>query len=168
MHAPSTTTTPPQICNMRYWTPLFPLVEALTGTSLRLARNLATVHAFSQKVITQRRADMQAAAAITPSLGAGAAWKPGQRFYNDLPNPDMLSLFIGAEGPDGQPLSDEELRDHVANFLIAGRDTTALVGALAQRGHAHWGWVGLAAGLRTGASWQTGCLAGWLGVCLAG
>jgi cytochrome P450 len=26
---------------------------------------------------------------------------------------------------DGQPLSDEMLKDHVLNFIIAGRDTTA-------------------------------------------
>jgi hypothetical protein len=40
---------------------------------------------------------------------------------------DLLSLFLDAAGPDGQPLSDQVLEDAVINFIIAGRDTTAQV-----------------------------------------
>lgn len=38
---------------------------------------------------------------------------------------DMLDMFMGMKDDDGKDLSDQELRDHVLNFIIAGRDTTA-------------------------------------------
>jgi len=38
---------------------------------------------------------------------------------------DLLSLFIKQTDNDGQPFSDQYLRDVVMNFVVAGRDTTA-------------------------------------------
>ncbi|KAG2223721.1 hypothetical protein INT45_003445 [Circinella minor] len=38
---------------------------------------------------------------------------------------DLLSRFMNAKNEHNQPLSNEELRDTVLNFIIAGRDTTA-------------------------------------------
>ncbi|KAI9259636.1 cytochrome P450 [Phascolomyces articulosus] len=38
---------------------------------------------------------------------------------------DLLSQFMVARNPEGEELSDTELRDAVLNFIIAGRDTTA-------------------------------------------
>ena len=42
--------------------------------------------------------------------------------------PDLLSMFISANDANGEPLlpSDQYLRDVMLNFLIAGRDTTAV------------------------------------------
>ncbi|ORZ13523.1 cytochrome P450 [Absidia repens] len=38
---------------------------------------------------------------------------------------DLLSRFMKASNAKGEPLSNDELRDIVLNFVIAGRDTTA-------------------------------------------
>lgn len=38
---------------------------------------------------------------------------------------DLLHRFMNAKNEKGEKLSDEELRDAVLNFVIAGRDTTA-------------------------------------------
>ncbi|KAI9255264.1 cytochrome P450 [Phascolomyces articulosus] len=38
---------------------------------------------------------------------------------------DLLSRFMNAKNENDEPLSNEELRDTVLNFIIAGRDTTA-------------------------------------------
>ncbi|KAI9323448.1 cytochrome P450 [Dichotomocladium elegans] len=38
---------------------------------------------------------------------------------------DLLSRFMLTRNENGEPLSDNELRDTILNFIIAGRDTTA-------------------------------------------
>ncbi|MFO0740945.1 MAG: cytochrome P450 [Labilithrix sp.] len=38
---------------------------------------------------------------------------------------DILSLLIDARDEDGQPMSDEELRDELVTLLVAGHETTA-------------------------------------------
>ncbi|KAG0278086.1 hypothetical protein BGZ95_004752 [Linnemannia exigua] len=43
----------------------------------------------------------------------------------DKPQKDLLQLCMDMDGDDGEPLSDEMLKDLVLNFIIAGRDTTA-------------------------------------------
>ncbi|KAF9429582.1 Protein kinase alk2 [Podila epigama] len=43
----------------------------------------------------------------------------------DRPQKDLLQLFMDLKGDDGEPLSDEMLKDSILNFIIAGRDTTA-------------------------------------------
>ncbi|OAE29891.1 hypothetical protein AXG93_773s1310 [Marchantia polymorpha subsp. ruderalis] len=39
---------------------------------------------------------------------------------------DLLSRFLSSKDQNGEPLSDKVLRDATVNFLLAGRDTTAL------------------------------------------
>ena len=39
--------------------------------------------------------------------------------------PDVLSLLLDARDDDGQPMSDEELRDELVTLLVAGHETTA-------------------------------------------
>ena len=39
---------------------------------------------------------------------------------------DLLSRFMTLSNEEGVPYSDKQLRDVVINFIIAGRDTTAL------------------------------------------
>jgi cytochrome P450 len=38
---------------------------------------------------------------------------------------DVLSMLIGARDEDGQPLTDQELRDELMTLLVAGHETTA-------------------------------------------
>ncbi|KAJ3268957.1 Protein kinase alk2 [Terramyces sp. JEL0728] len=48
-----------------------------------------------------------------------------RRKEENLQRNDLLSLFMNYENEDGSKLTDDQLIDHVLNFLIAGRDTTA-------------------------------------------
>jgi cytochrome P450 family 135 len=41
------------------------------------------------------------------------------------PGDDVLSLLLAARGEDGEPMSDEELRDELVTLLVAGHETTA-------------------------------------------
>jgi cytochrome P450 family 135 len=38
---------------------------------------------------------------------------------------DMLEMLLDAHRPDGQPMSDQELRDNLVSVIIAGHETTA-------------------------------------------
>ncbi|MGZ8381259.1 MAG: cytochrome P450 [Nitrospira sp.] len=40
------------------------------------------------------------------------------------PHDDVLSLLLSATDPEGRPLSDEEIRDELMTFLLAGHETT--------------------------------------------
>ena len=44
----------------------------------------------------------------------------------DDPGDDLLSLLVHAEGPEGDTLTDEEIRDNLITFTFAGHDTTSL------------------------------------------
>jgi cytochrome P450 len=41
-------------------------------------------------------------------------------------NDDLLSTLLHAEGPDGETLTDAEVRDNLLTFLFAGHETTSL------------------------------------------
>ena len=41
------------------------------------------------------------------------------------PGDDVLSLLLSARGEDGEPMSDQELRDELITLLVAGHETTA-------------------------------------------
>ncbi|BBN13831.1 protein MpCYP704K1 [Marchantia polymorpha subsp. ruderalis] len=63
---------------------------------------------FVYDVINRRRAELQAA-------------------QNDGPQrPDLLTRFMTMTDKADEALSDKAIRDHVVNFIIAGRDTTAI------------------------------------------
>jgi cytochrome P450 len=40
-------------------------------------------------------------------------------------SPDILSLLLAATDPMGNPLTEEEIRDEIVTFLLAGHETTA-------------------------------------------
>ena len=53
-----------------------------------------------------------------------------RRFINDRrgtprESQDILSLLLGARDAGGQPLGDDEIRDELVTFLLAGHETTA-------------------------------------------
>ncbi|KAG0278084.1 hypothetical protein BGZ95_004750 [Linnemannia exigua] len=78
------------------------LVEWLDGTSKIVAKDRKTVTDFALNIIRNRR-------------------KEGYH----KPQKDLLQLFMDLKGEDGEPLSDDMLKDSILNFIIAGRDTTA-------------------------------------------
>ncbi|KAF9132537.1 Protein kinase alk2 [Mortierella sp. 14UC] len=86
----------------RLFTPGWQLTEWLTGKRRQITKDHKTVANFALKIIRDRR----------------------NNGY-DKPQKDLLQLCMDMDGEDGQPLSDEMLKDLVLNFIIAGRDTTA-------------------------------------------
>lgn len=123
-------------------------MELLNGDAWRLARHVSTIKAFARNIINTRRQQLaaqqhqhqqqQAAPACTSSSsgggsavsssgggGVGAGADGGG--VAEGPPRDLLTLFMEASGPDGKPLTTQQLLDTVINFIIAGRDTTAQV-----------------------------------------
>ncbi|OBZ86583.1 hypothetical protein A0J61_05360 [Choanephora cucurbitarum] len=92
---------------LRFVNPLWPATERLLGFLMpwkaSMRNNLKIVNDFARQVIQERRAQM--------ALG---------EIHTDL-----LSRFMNAQNHKGDILSDNELRDIVLNFVVAGRDTTA-------------------------------------------
>ncbi|HEY4122868.1 MAG TPA: cytochrome P450 [Byssovorax sp.] len=90
---------------------LFPFAQRdlgpLTGWAA-LARSLAAANAAIYDVISAARAKPRGA--------------------------DVLSMLLGAVDEDGEPMSDQELRDELVTLLLAGHETTAtaLAWALAE------------------------------------
>ncbi|KAG0266005.1 hypothetical protein BG011_003655 [Mortierella polycephala] len=76
--------------------------EWLTGIDKQVVKDKKTVTDFAMNIIRQRRAHGY-----------------------DKPQKDLLQLFMDVEDDNGNPLSDEMLKDLILNFIIAGRDTTA-------------------------------------------
>jgi cytochrome P450 len=74
----------------------------------RMAPTKRRVDALIYEEIRRRRAD--------PELGSRA---------------DILSLLLQARGADGEPMSDEHLRDELVTLLTAGHETTASAAAWA-------------------------------------
>lgn len=48
-----------------------------------------------------------------------------RRAKNDLSGEDILSLMMSAKNEEGQPMTDEELKDELMTLLFAGHETTA-------------------------------------------
>ncbi len=48
-----------------------------------------------------------------------------RRAEGDTGRDDILSMLIAARDEDGQPMSDQELRDEMVTLLLAGHETTA-------------------------------------------
>jgi cytochrome P450 len=87
-------------------TPLYSLLEVGNSDRSRpeqpVRALLGRVHRRMHEVIAARRAD------------------PGYEQRDDV-----LSLLLGARDEDGQPLSEDELRDELMALLLAGHETTA-------------------------------------------
>ncbi|KAJ3368296.1 Protein kinase alk2 [Allomyces arbusculus] len=79
------------------------ITEWLNGDGKRLRKYVQTTDEFAYRLIAKRRAD------------------PDAETANDL-----LARFLAMKKPGStQGYSDQELRDMIINFIIAGRDTTA-------------------------------------------
>jgi len=86
----------------RFTNPFWKLAELIApGTK---HEDLKTMNSFGEKLVRERRAE---SAEMLKSRS------------------DLLSLFMNAKNEHGVPYTDKELTEHVMNFIIAGRDTTA-------------------------------------------
>lgn len=94
---------------LRFVNPIWPTTERIIGLltpwKLNMNDHLSVVDGFARSVIEKRRAQ----------LDAGEIHK------------DLLSRFMDASNHKDEPLSTDDLRDIVLNFVIAGRDTTGKI-----------------------------------------
>eukprot|EP00250_Pteridium_aquilinum_P024509 c29186_g1_i1 orf=171-1754(+) len=78
------------------------------GAEAQLRKCVQVVDDFIYGVINTRRAELKAAQSDSAERS------------------DLLTRFMSLSNEEGVPYSDKHLRDVVVNFIIAGRDTTAL------------------------------------------
>ncbi|KAJ3076549.1 hypothetical protein HDU98_002541 [Podochytrium sp. JEL0797] len=81
--------------------------EYLSGEAKLQVQQMKPIHEFCGSVIEGKR-----------SFGLGCSELLAER--------DLLALMMCVEGPDGKVPSDKDLVDYCLNFLLAGRDTTAV------------------------------------------
>ncbi|KAI8369967.1 cytochrome P450 [Blakeslea trispora] len=93
---------------LRFVNPFSPIKEKiseyLTPWKMKTADHLKVIDVFAKEVITARREEIA---------------------KGNSPKKDLLSRFMNFKSEKGESLNDEELRDTILNFIIAGRDTTA-------------------------------------------
>lgn len=91
----------------RFVNPIWPITERLMRVAMpwkaSMNDHLNVVDAFARKVTEKRRVE----------IASGEVHR------------DLLSRFMDARNAQGELLNNDELRDIVLNFVIAGRDTTA-------------------------------------------
>ncbi|KXS10317.1 cytochrome P450 [Gonapodya prolifera JEL478] len=96
------------ICAKRGSIPFWQVIEKLNGTDAKRDWCQKVLHGNAQKIIDKKR----------------QAYAAGQ-VPKDKSKQDLLDYFMQTENDDGTPVTDEQLRDVVINFIVAGRDTTA-------------------------------------------
>jgi cytochrome P450 len=90
---------------------------------------LDAVDAPVRRVIAARRAGTPAAAGSAGgAAGAGSGGTPGGGWCAETAGKprDLLDLLVAARDEDGSAFTDEEIRDEVATFMLAGHETTAV------------------------------------------
>lgn len=75
------------------------------GKKKSIKQHLVTMNKFAYDIIQERRK---------------------KDLLHDDANADLLDRFLNSKNVDGQSFSDQDLRDAILNFIIAGRDTTAV------------------------------------------
>ncbi|KAJ3308867.1 Protein kinase alk2 [Boothiomyces sp. JEL0838] len=88
-----------QATSQRFFNPFFSMTDRFIYPNFDA--DIKMIREFGLKVINDRRQEVNVA------------------------RNDLLSLFMNYKSEEGSPLTDDQLIDHVLNFLIAGRDTTA-------------------------------------------
>ncbi|KAG0001752.1 hypothetical protein BGZ80_010674 [Entomortierella chlamydospora] len=90
----------------RIISPIWKFRDWWTGNGKIVERDTKIVHEFAYNVIRKRREEL-------------ANGEKAER------NKDLMQLFMDGTDENGQPLSDEMLKDELINMVLAGRDTTA-------------------------------------------
>ncbi|KAJ7563655.1 hypothetical protein O6H91_03G119000 [Diphasiastrum complanatum] len=86
---------------MRFWD---------IGSEKQMRKNLETLDSFIYSIIKKRKAEIETAV------------NSGKEHVKE----DLLSRFMTYRSADGEGYSDKDLRDAIMNFMVAGRDTTAV------------------------------------------
>ncbi|KAI5070362.1 hypothetical protein GOP47_0014705 [Adiantum capillus-veneris] len=95
-----------EIVITRLFNPFWELKKALNiGNERFLKQEMKVVNSFTTDVIRTRRAELQG---------------------KDEGKPDLLSRFMAYDVGQPGAFDDKELRDAILNFVIAGRDTSAI------------------------------------------
>jgi cytochrome P450 len=87
---------------------------ALKAVARRVGHTSEGVEGPVGRIVSQRRAAARPGTPADPVSGSAAA-EPG----------DLLDVLLAARAPDGSPLTDTEIADEVATFMLAGHETTA-------------------------------------------
>ncbi|KAF9971257.1 hypothetical protein BGZ73_005833 [Actinomortierella ambigua] len=99
-------------CSLRLIDPLWKLRERVTSAGAKMRHDRAVVGQHALSLIELRRRGGVQEGTFQP-YNVGGTKK------------DLLQLFMECRDDDGEPLSDEFIKDIILNFTIAGRDTTA-------------------------------------------
>ncbi|KAF9106338.1 hypothetical protein BGX29_009755 [Mortierella sp. GBA35] len=86
----------------RFISPLFKIISWYKGHADTIESDSKIVSDFTYEVIRKRREG-----------------------GHDKDHKDLMQLFMDAQDENGEPLTDEMLKDTMNNFILAGRDTTA-------------------------------------------
>ena len=89
--------------DFRFFNPIWRITELFPSIYSQKQDDLKTIFNFGQRMVLERR----------------------QEALGEKKGSDLLSLFLNATNQHGKPYNDRELTEHVLNFIIAGRDTTA-------------------------------------------
>ncbi|OLL25577.1 Cytochrome P450 94C1 [Neolecta irregularis DAH-3] len=90
--------------DLRTRNPFWKITELLTGKNKDIKKWVTDINTWAYGIIAKRRKQLDDC-------------KEERK--------DLLSLFMAYRDENDRPLSDEELRDIIFNFILAGRDTTA-------------------------------------------
>ena len=88
--------------------------RALKAVARRVGHTSEGVEGPVGRIVSQRRAAARPGPPADPVTGPGAT-APG----------DLLDVLLAARAADGSPLTDTEIADEVATFMLAGHETTA-------------------------------------------
>ncbi|KAI5081953.1 hypothetical protein GOP47_0001696 [Adiantum capillus-veneris] len=100
------------IVTLRFIDPLWKLKRFFNiGPEALLKKSLQVIDEFTYRVIRTRREEINSTQPLK---------------HRENARPDILSRFIMLSEEPGNKLNDKSLRDIVLNFVIAGRDTTAV------------------------------------------
>jgi cytochrome P450 len=93
-----------RLITFRFYNPLWKITELLPSVRKQKKADLKTMNNLITAMLQERKAESE---------------------QERSKHSDLLTLFLNAKSETGESYSDEELIDHVKNFMIAGRDTTA-------------------------------------------
>lgn len=92
-------------CMKRFFDPLWKIKRMLgVGVEADIKRYNKVLDDFCSDVVARRRQDL----------------------HKKLPRTDLITMFMKQAAKEKRELGDKELRDIIINFMVAGRDTTAV------------------------------------------
>ncbi|KAG0265249.1 hypothetical protein BGZ95_003379 [Linnemannia exigua] len=113
--------------SLRFNWPFWRWTDWWSGNDKKVAEDTKTVYDFAYKVIRRRRALEEK----TGVEGGGVVHDVGDeetkkgRGVLSSSGKDLMQLFMEATDDNGERLTDDDLKDTLINFVLAGRDTTA-------------------------------------------